>query len=305
MATEQLTLGVLGDVHGQLTEACVVDLDRRGYDAILAVGDLAAYRPGSGLRSAELLGRLRTPTYVIPGNHDAATLPQLGAEVLGQRGLADRLGSGMEARVAALREALGSARLLAWERVDLGPAWLVAGRPHSFGGPVLNFAGYLARAHGVADLAAARERLLDALRGCDHRPIVLLSHGGPTGLGERRDDPCGRDFHRDEGDWGDPDLGEALAQAREEGLDVRLVAFGHLHHALSGGGRRRRAGALGSTLCVNAARVPRLDRDGRGHHVRVRLGVEVEVDEVFAGPDGDEVRPVGRRAADGRVHLAG
>lgn len=303
LAETSPTLGILGDLHGALTEACLADLDGRAYDALLVVGDLAAYRPGSGLRTAALLAQLSTPTFVIPGNHDAATLPQLGAEVLGQRALADRLAGGMGERVHALRAALGPARLCAYERVDRGAWQLVVGRPHTFGGPALAFDAWLREGHGVDSLATSAARLTELLLACDERPVVVLAHNGPTGLGARRTDPCGRDFHRDEGDWGDPDLAVALDAARAAGRDVRLVAFGHMHHALSGGGRRRRVGALGDLVAVNAARVPRVGREGERHHVRVRLGPELVVEEVWSGLGGDRVETLARRGSDGRVVL--
>ncbi len=67
------------------------------------------------------------------------------------------------------------------------------------------------------------------------------------------------------GDHGDPDLRSALDGAREQGLHVPLVLFGHMHHSLS-----RLRGRLPKQLrnmihvspesgmvCLNAAVVPR------------------------------------------------
>lgn len=264
-----MRFAVVGDVHGALDGEDVRLLDAAGYDAVLFVGDLATRRAGTELAVARVIAGLRTPTFVLPGNHDAVTLAQLGAELFGARGLGDRLGAGMERRVAALREALGPARLVGWERVDLGGVQLVAARPHSFGGPSLAFAGYLERAFGVGTLDGAAERLGLLLADCDARPIVVLAHNGPAGLGERREAPFGRDFHSDEGDWGDPDLAAALRHARDIGLRVVAVAAGHMHHSLRGGGRRRTVMRLDEALVVNAARVPRVDREGWRHHVRL------------------------------------
>ncbi|MCB9680974.1 MAG: metallophosphoesterase [Alphaproteobacteria bacterium] len=267
-----MRLACLGDLHGRFDAVDVGLLDGLGYDAVLVVGDLGGGRKADAITVARRLAGLSTPTFVIPGNHDGVPFPQLVAEQVGPEALAERLGQGMDARVAALADALAPARMVGFETVDLGPVRLVAGRPHSYGGPACGFVGYLRRRYGLEGMADATARLTQLLTVDDPRPVVVLAHNGPTGLGARRDAPFGRDFHRDEGDWGDPDLAAALDAARERGRPVAAVVAGHMHHALAGGGERATWGRRHETLVVNCARVPRIGRDGARHHVRLTVG---------------------------------
>ncbi len=286
-----MRFAVLGDLHGSIDQDDVRWLDRQDLAAVLVCGDLGGFRPGSETAVAQVLSRLTTRTLVAPGNHDAVTMPQLGAEVMGQHALADRLASGMDTRVEALRADLGPADLGGYSVHAVGEVRVVVGRPHTFGGPTLTVRGRLRDAFGVTSLQDSEERLLDLLRQAAGHPVVVLAHNGPAGLGTTRDAPCGRDFHRDEGDWGDPDLAAAIQRARAERIDVRAVVFGHLHHNLSGGGTRRPFGLLDGVPCANAAKVPRRARDGWRHHVEVTL-------------EGPTTRVEAVRWRDGVVHRA-
>ena len=63
------------------------------------------------------------------------------------------------------------------------------------------------------------------------------------------------------GDHGDPDLASALQQTAEQGRPVPLVVFGHMHHMLKGGQRRRSMVHIdqnSGTVFLNCAVVPRL-----------------------------------------------
>ncbi len=283
-------IAVIGDVHGRFTEDDAVQIDALDLDGVLFVGDLGGFRQATTVATASCISALRTPTWVLPGNHDGATLPQLGAEAMGQRGLADRLSSGMEQRVETLRGLLAPAQLVAYEGFDVGEhVHVLAARPHSFGGPALSYQAYLARAYGVDDLTASAERLVSLVAAAPaDRTVVFLAHNGPTGLGNTRDAPFGRDFHRDGGDWGDSDLRVAIEHATGLGLRAAVVA-GHMHHALRGGGKRQTVGDLEGVPCINAARVPRVDSRGRSHHVRLEISGEgVRIVDVLLGPHGSE-----------------
>ncbi|MGF1535226.1 MAG: TIGR04168 family protein, partial [Elainellaceae cyanobacterium] len=94
--------------------------------------------------------------------------------------------------------------------------------------------------------------------------VIFIGHCGPAGLGDRREDPCGRDWKPSGGDYGDPDLQRAIAYAQAQGKQVPLVAFGHMHHHL-----RHREDRLrdhlrinSDTLYLNGAYVPRIVIDG-------------------------------------------
>lgn len=292
-------LAVVGDVHLAFDAEDVRLLDAQGYDAVLFVGDLAGYRQGGGLAVARTIAALRTPAYVIPGNHDAVTPAQLAAEVMESAVAIDALervpfGEGQEARVAALASALrgprGTGAILGGysrhriEAPEIAPLDLVLARPHSFGGARLSFSPYLSRAFGVRSLADSAARL-DALLGeCSAERVVVLAHNGPAGLGASRADVFGCDFRREEGDHGDPDLADALARARARGTPIAAVIAGHMHHALRGGGTRRWLLEREGTIVVNAARVPRVRRDGARHHVCVTIdGARAQASEIWLG----------------------
>jgi uncharacterized protein (TIGR04168 family) len=52
------------------------------------------------------------------------------------------------------------------------------------------------------------------------------------GLGEKPEDSCGKDWYPLGGDFGDPDLTEAIARIQAMGKQIILVTFGHMHHRL-------------------------------------------------------------------------
>ncbi|NEP47612.1 MAG: hypothetical protein F6K65_01705 [Moorea sp. SIO3C2] len=101
-----------------------------------------------------------------------------------------------------------------------------------------------------------------------HNTVIFLGHCGPHGLGDRPEDPCGKDWGRGRlgGDYGDPDLADAIAHTQIMGKNVPLVAFGHMHHALRHRTDGERVKAImneDKTLYLNAASVPRI-RDKNG-----------------------------------------
>lgn len=54
-----------------------------------------------------------------------------------------------------------------------------------------------------------------------------------AGNGSARDDISGIDFKPDPGDFGDPDLAEAIAMVKGLGRRVPLCLFGHMHNQLN------------------------------------------------------------------------
>lgn len=274
--TVSTRIAVIGDVHLGWGEADLRHFDGSSYDLVLFVGDLAAYRQRGGLAVARSISRLKRPALVVPGNHDGTTLLQLGAEVAPPLGaLRARLGAGQERRCDALRRALGSVPLAGYSRHEVGPVQLVVGRPHSCGGPRLGFPRHAREVHGVRTFEDSVQKICAQVDLCDERALVFVAHNGPTGLGETRASICGRDFHADEGDWGDRDLEEAVSYAISRGHEVVAVLFGHMHHRLRGGGHRTWQLHRDGVLYVNAARVPRVfEQDGRRvrHHVCVEVG---------------------------------
>ncbi|GAB5549747.1 MAG: metallophosphoesterase [Sandaracinaceae bacterium] len=273
-----MRLGVIGDIHLCFDEVDVRQLDEEGYDAILVVGDLAAYSIKGGLGIAKLIASLSTPTFVMPGNHDAAHVGQMAAEVLEADALIPLLNLGQEQREADLAEALRPATLAGYSRHALPDGGrgleMIAGRPHSAGGPRLAFRPHLEARFGVEDLEDSVRTLSALIDESDAEELIFFAHNGPHGLGQKRDDIWGCDFRKEEGDFGDLDLERAIEHARRRGKRVRAVVAGHMHHALRGGGHRRWQLEKDGTLYLNAARVPRIfQRAGRTlrHHVELRL----------------------------------
>jgi len=276
-ATEKdsLRLAVVGDVHLAFGPADVAHLDAQGYDAILFVGDLSGYARRGALRVARYVRSLKTRAFVIPGNHDTAGAPQLFAEVMQNETAIQMLGAGQRERVDELRALLSPAELVGYSMHRLGNLTMIAGRPHSFGGPRLAFRPYLTEAFRVSTLEASAARLRWLIDDVRDERLLFLAHNGPTGLGDRRDAIWGCDFRRSEGDFGDPDLESAIQHARTKGKRVVAVIAGHMHHALKGRGTRQWLEERDGTLYVNAARVPRVFRE---HGREKRHYVEVVID---------------------------
>ena len=269
-----LKLAIIGDVHGFWTGADTAYFNASPCDAVLFVGDLAPLI--GALPTARKLAALKLPAFLIPGNHDACGALQFLAELRQQLWLASVLSVGQGWRVSALRRALGPVKLagysldlLDWDGRALG---LIAARPHSMGGDRLYFRPYLKRAFGIASFEDSLARLRELV---DEAPqdIIFLSHNGPAGLGAAREDIWGCDFRIHGGDFGDPDLQDAIRYARSIGKKVHAVIAGHMHHRLKGGGLPRRWQVMrDGVMYLNAARVQRIRLNGKDElHYHVAL----------------------------------
>jgi uncharacterized protein (TIGR04168 family) len=273
---DRVRIAVVGDVHLAFDKRDVALLDAAGYDLVLFVGDLAGYGRAGGLRVARRIARLRTPTLVLPGNHDAVTVQQLAAEVFD---VPERLRSftaiGMQRRADALARALEPVPMCGYSlhAFDALGLSVLAARPHSLGGARLGFRRYLARRFGAGTMQLSAAKLCELFDGVPSgRPIIVLAHCGPAGLGDTRAAIFGCDFRAEAGDWGDPDLETALSHAKSTGKTVLAVVAGHMHHALRGGGERRWQLQRDGVQYLNAARVPRTRVGPTGHerhHVKL------------------------------------
>ncbi len=269
-----MRIAVVGDVHGHFDDEDVRGLDAAGYDRVVFVGDLAGLRLRGTLAVAARIGQLRTPSLVLPGNHDAPNALQLLGEILHSGALSRLADRDTGGRADAIARALGSAELVGYSRHDAGAdLQIVAARPHSMGGEALSFAPFLARRFGVRAMEESAARLCAVVDGCAAKHLLFVGHNGPAGLGDRRDSIWGRDFSAEEGDFGDPDLAEAVAHARRIGKRVVGVVAGHMHRAVRGGGQRVARVARDGTLYLNAAQVPRIWKDAQGRTVRHHLAL--------------------------------
>jgi uncharacterized protein (TIGR04168 family) len=115
-----------------------------------------------------------------------------------------------------------------------------------------------------------RDRLRDLVDRSATEHLLFLAHNGPTGLGMTPRDPWGRDFGGETGDWGDDDLSDAVAYARERGRRPLAVIAGHMHW--SDARPRRWCVEHAGTLYINAARVPRVfDVNGGTNRLHLAL----------------------------------
>lgn len=222
---------------------------------------------------ARTIATLRTPALAIPGNHDAAHVGQMAAEVLAADRVLELFNFRQTRRARELAAALGSVTMAGYSRHRVSPTLdVIAARPHSAGGPRLAFLPYLRQRFGVHDFPDSARRITTRVDQSSAEDVIILAHNGPTGLGARRDDLWGCDFRASEGDFGDADLERAVEHARGR---VRAVVAGHMHHALRGGGTRAWQLERDGVLYVNAARVPRIfEREGTVARHHVELVVE-------------------------------
>jgi uncharacterized protein (TIGR04168 family) len=104
--------------------------------------------------------------------------------------------------------------------------------------------------------------------------LIFFSHNGPLGLGAEPGALWGRDFGPEPGDWGDPDLRDAIAHAGRRRRRTLAVVAGHMHWRLRNGGQRRFQEARDGILYVNCAQVPRIvdSREGTARH-HIALGI--------------------------------
>ncbi|MEJ2748117.1 MAG: metallophosphoesterase [Anaerolineae bacterium] len=280
-----VNLAIVGDIHLHFDEADVAYFNQSDYDLILFVGDLSNYRPRGGLPIARRIARIEKPVIFMPGNHDTTNIWQLAAEIWQKPWLARWGALGQARRVGALEKALGTAVSAGYSTHHFPQFDLVAARPFSMGGPTLSFQPYMKRRYGITSLDQSAERLRQCVDQAQSERLIFLAHNGPTGLGQAPTDIWGRDFGPGGGDFGDPDLEQAIIYAQEQGRQVLAVFAGHLHRQTKNGRQRLWLVEKEGTQYVNAACVPRIfEREGGvvRHHVRLVVGeTAVTVTEAF------------------------
>ncbi|CAD5186294.1 unnamed protein product [Musa acuminata subsp. malaccensis] len=139
---------------------------------------------------------------------------------------------------------------------------VLGGRPFSCGGDRLFRPKLLSSRYGVNDMEQSAKKIYEAALGTpEGHSVIVLAHNGPTGLGSKVSDICGRDWIFGGGDHGDPDLAQAISDLqRDTQIPIPLVIFGHMHKALAYGNGLRKMIAVGAdnTIYLNAAIVPRV-----------------------------------------------
>ncbi|MGJ5674933.1 MAG: TIGR04168 family protein [Nostochopsis sp.] len=253
-----LKIAVVGDIHDQWEVEDGNALKHLGVDLVLFVGDFG----NESVEVVRAIASLEIPKAAVMGNHDAwYTATEWGRKKCPY----DR---SQEDWVQEQLDLLGTAHV-GYGKLDI-PAFnltVVGGRPFTWGGPEWRFADICKERYGVTDLDESAVRIFAAVKKAAYETIIFLGHNGPSGLGDRPEDPCGKDWHPIGGDFGDPDLAEAISLALTAGKTVPLVTFGHMHQTLRHTKKVLRKRVFTSpegTVYLNAASVPRIvDSDGQ------------------------------------------
>ncbi|BAZ05296.1 TIGR04168 family protein [Calothrix sp. NIES-3974] len=255
---KSLKIAVIGDVHDQWEIEDELALKRLEVDLALFVGDFG----NESVEVVRQIAALNIPFAAIMGNHDAwFTATEWGRKKCPY----DR---SKEDWVQLQLDLLGEAHV-GFGKLDL-PAFnltVVGSRPFSWGGPEWKFADLCRERYGVNDLDASAAKIFASVKQAQYETIIFVGHNGPSGLGDRPEDPCGKDWHPIGGDYGDPDFAEAISQSLTFGKTIPLVTFGHMHHTLRHTKKHIRKRVFRSPegiIYLNAACVPRILE--RGNH---------------------------------------
>ncbi|MBD2665257.1 metallophosphoesterase [Richelia sinica FACHB-800] len=250
--TQNLKIAVVGDVHDQWEVEDGIALKHLGVDLVLFVGDFG----NESVEVVRAIASLAIPKAVVMGNHDAwYTATEWGRKKCPY----DRT---KEDWVQAQLDLLGSTQV-GYGKLDF-PDWnltVVGGRPFSWGGPEWKFADICRERYGVNSLEESAEKIFQAVKSAACDNIIFVGHNGPSGLGDRPEDPCGKDWHPIGGDFGDPDLAEAISLCLTTGKTIPLVTFGHMHRTLRHTKQVMRKAVFKSPegiIYLNAATVPRI-----------------------------------------------
>ncbi|VAI71281.1 unnamed protein product [Triticum turgidum subsp. durum] len=216
-------------------------------DLVLFTGDYG----NENVQLVKSISDLQFPKAAILGNHDCWRTHQFSEKKVD--------------RVRLQLESLGQQHV-GYQCLDFPTIKLsvVGGRPFSCGGDRLFRPKLLSQRYGVDDMAGSARKIYDAATAApEEHSVILLAHNGPTGLGSRIDDICGRDWVAGGGDHGDPDLEQAISDLqRETRVSIPLVVFGHMHKSLAYGVGLRKMIAFGAnnqTIYLNGAVVPRVN----------------------------------------------
>ena len=245
-------IAVVGDVHDQWEPEDALALKQLNVDLALFVGDFG----NESVEIVRAIAALDIPKAVILGNHDAwYTATPWGRKKCPYN-------RRQEDWVQQQLELLGTAHV-GYSQLDMAEFNLsiVGGRPFSWGGSEWRQGAFYQERYQIANLEESAARITQAVQDSAYDTVIFLGHCGPKGLGDRPEDPCGRDWKPLGGDHGDPDLAAAIANAKCAGKIVPLVAFGHMHHRLrhtQARLRKRIDTNPTGTVYLNAASVPRI-----------------------------------------------
>ncbi|CAN0838495.1 hypothetical protein LINGRAHAP2_LOCUS2183 [Linum grandiflorum] len=195
------------------------------------------------------IANLKFPKAAILGNHDSWNTQKFSSKT--------------KDRVQLQLESLGDEHV-GYSRLDFEELKIsvVGGRPFSCGGDQMYRKKLLSARYGVQDMEGSARKIYNATSGTpDDNLVILLAHNGPTGLGSKINDICGKDWSVGGGDHGDPDLAQVLSRIKESNtLRISLIVFGHMHKELAYRNGLRKMIVVGDdeTIYLNGAIVPRV-----------------------------------------------
>ena len=279
-----IKIAVVGDVHDQWEAADGEALRCLGVDLVLFVGDFG----NESLGVVRAIASVDIPKAVILGNHDA----WYSASEWGRRQCP--YNRKKEDRVQDQLDLLGETHV-GYGKLDFPQFNLtvVGSRPFSWGGDTWKNSDFYERLYGITSFEESTSRIVEAASSAAYDTIIFLGHNGPYGLGDRPEDPCGRDWEPLGEDFGDRDFSNAIKQTKQEGKLVPFVTFGHMHHHL----RHRRDiirtpvfTSSDGTVYWNSASVPRIvqNRSERLRNFSLVLlegGVVSEISLVWVGEE--------------------
>lgn len=282
---EQLIkIAVVGDIHEQWEADDGIALQRLGVDLVLFVGDFG----NESVEVVRAITALNIPKAAIFGNHDAwYTATDWGRKKCPYN-------RKQEDWVQLQLDLLGEIHV-GYGKLDF-PALnltVVGSRPFSWGGSLWKNADFYQERFGVRSFEESTARMVAMANSAASETVIFLGHNGPVGLGDRAEDPCGKDWQPLGGDFGDPDLTEAIAQTRANGKTIPLVTFGHMHHKLRHTKQQLRTAIYASpesTIYLNAASVPRIIQNGSDRHrnfsiVSLQAGIVSQISLVWVNKE--------------------
>ena len=248
---EEITIAVVGDIHDLWEREDRLALQHLGIDLVLFVGDFG----NETVEVVREVAAVEIPSAAIMGNHDAwYTASSWGR----QKAPYDRT---KEDRVQQQLDLLGETHV-GFSKLDF-PQFhfsVVGSRPFSWGGSTWRNSEFYRDRYGIKNFEESTQQIVNSAQEAAYETIIAIAHNGPYGLGDKTESICGRDWKIEGGDYGDPDLTNAIARIRDLGKSIPLVTFGHMHHELKNprGKRRNIVEVREETVYFNAACVPRI-----------------------------------------------
>lgn len=249
----EITIAIVGDVHDQWSAADNLALQHLQVDLVLFVGDFG----NEAVEVVREIAAVSTPKAVIMGNHDAwYSASSWGREKA-------PYDQSQEDRVQQQLDLLGETHV-GFSKLDFPSleVSVVGSRPFSWGGSIWRNSQFYCDRYQIKNFEESTAQIVASAKNTTQQNLIFIAHNGPAGLGKTTESICGRDWKAEGGDYGDPDLAEAIAQVQSLGKSIPLVTFGHMHHELKipRGERRKLVEVRGQTVYFNAACVPRVIR---------------------------------------------